>query len=310
MSNVIDIEPLRDIARRASAKIGDPKLAERFVTIAVDKLVRDPRALRKATSADLTNAPEWTKAALARGDDLYVYRPNAALAARLNVVARRISETRRLAEMDRTANPDVAALILEANIILKKFDRLNFDTAAEKVLAISNAFDGWRTDNDTRPVCEPQSLVLLSGHIWHRITSVAELRRVGAEFRNCLGRSTGKGGYGAYLRRGTAQFWVLRDLGDNGLIVAMAPSPRPTNFTEVKGPSNARIYNDHPAVVQLGIAIGVRPPPPQPPRPPRPNAPRLSPASLILPAVLETRRPCHCTLCDPQLRLRRSMAAP
>lgn len=308
MPNVLNVEPLREIARRASYKIRDPKLADRFVRIAVDGLLRDPRAYRAATEADLINAPAWARAAFARGEEISIYRRNPALAARINLVARRIENARTIAATPLDLRPESGAVILDALLFLKKFDRMNFSDAARKSLAFSRALQSWGEDDDAKPICDAQTLVLLGGHIWHRITSVADLRRIGAEFRNCLGRTTSKGGYGASLKRGKAQFWVLRDLQGAGLIVAMAPAPSPTHFQEVKGPSNARIRADHPAVLQLGIAIGVRPPPPTPPEPPRPLA--ASPLSMILPAVLEARRPCRCSLCDPHLRLRRSIAAP
>ncbi len=309
MSNVLDIEPLLEIARRASTKIGDPTLAERFIRIAVQKLLRDPRALRPATTADLTNAPDWARVAFVRGEDLSVYRSNPALAARLNVVARQLADTRAVAATEWTQHPDDSAVILDAILFLKKFDRVDFETAAHKAHVFSRVFESWRED-DTKPQCDPQSLVLLSGQVWHRVNSVAELRRVGVEFRNCLGRTTSNRGYGACLRRGKAQFWVLRDLNGNGLMVAMAPAPRATYFQEVKGPGNARIRAEHPALIQLGIAIGVRPSPPRPPRPPRLATRRVLPLPAILPAIAETRMPCRCMLCDPRLRLRQTIAAP
>ncbi len=305
MSNVLDIEPLRAIARRASAKIGDPNLAERYTRIAVDQMVRDPRCFRPATSTELARAPAWVQTAIERGEEISVYRRNGALAARLNIVARRLADTRAVATADWTARPESGPDILAARLFLAKFDRVNFDTAARKALTYSRVLAAWRDTDDAKPSCDPQSLVLLGGYVWHRLISVVELRRVGAEFRNCLARTTSKGGYGAYLKRGQAQFWVLRDLQGAGLMVAMAPAPLATHFQEVKGPVNARIRADHPALVQLGIAIGVRPTPPEPP--PRPP-------SGISPAVLEARSPCRCMLCNPAhmrpLRLRRGGAAP
>jgi hypothetical protein len=304
LSNVLDIEPLRVIAKRASAKVGDDALAERFARIALERLLRDPRSLRPATPAELRKAPSWARAAIERGEELSVYHRNAALAARLNTVARRLADTRAVATADQAARPDAIADIAAARRFLAKFDRVNFDTAAHKALAFSRVLDTWRNNDDARPVCDAQSLVLLTGRIWHRVTSVAELRSVGLELRNCLARTTSNSAYGSQLARGQAQFWVLRDLEGVGLMVAMAPAPRANHFQEVKGPANARIRADHPDLVQLGIAIGVRPPPPEPP----PLPPGISAA------VLAARSPCRCTLCNPlhlrPPRLRRSSAAP
>ncbi|MBL8546720.1 MAG: hypothetical protein JNL81_09650 [Hyphomonadaceae bacterium] len=308
MSNVIDLEPLRVTVRRAAAKIGNAELAERFTRIATDYMIRDGRCFRPATPAELERAPSWARNAVARGEPVSVYKRSSALTARLNVVARRLADTRAVAAADWTKRTEAGPDILAAGLFLKKFDRVNFDTAARKALAFSRVLSSWRETDDASPSCDAQSLVLLSGQIWHRITSVAELRRIGGEFKNCLARTTSTGGYGASLKRGKAQFWVLRDLAGAGLIVAMAPAPLATFFQEVKGPSNARVRADAPALVQLGIALGVNPPPPEPPKPPRP--PVMTIPIGILPAVLEARQPCRCSLCDPQLRLRLSRATP
>ena len=65
------------------------------------------------------------------------------------------------------------------------------------------------------------------------------------------------------LARGTAQFWVLRDLEGVGHMVACAPAPMALRFSEVKGPRNTPVSFEHPDLVQLGIALGVRPSPPR-----------------------------------------------
>lgn len=308
MSNILDIEPLRIIAARASAKIGDADLAKRYTRIALARMIEHPSALRPATKDDLEHAPAWAIQAFESGAELSVYRRNAALAARINIVAQRIADTRTVAASDLLQRPDGAAIILEARRFLAKFDRVNFDTAARKALIFSRALATWRDNDDARPLCEAQSLVLLSGAIWHRITSLSELRRIGVEFRNCLARATSAGGYGAYLKRGQAQFWVLRNLDGRGLMVVMTQAPLAKRFNEVKGPGNARIAPDHAALIQLGVALGVQPPPPPPPPPPRP------PSVGISPAVLAARTPCRCRLCDPLYvrapRLRRSGSAP
>lgn len=306
MSNILDIEPLRRIAKRASANIGDAALAERFAQLALTKLLRDARCVRPATDAEIARAPAWAKAAIERGEEICVYRPNPALAARLNSVARRLADTRAVAAANLSERPDSAADILAAGRFLDKFDRTDFNTAARKALTFSRVREAWRLNDEARRICDAQSLVLLSGRIWHRVTSVVELRKVGQEFRNCLARTTSGGAYGHQLARGQAQFWVLRDLAGAGLMVAMAPAPLATHFQEVKGPGNARIRADDPDLMQLGIAIGVRPPPPAPEPPPRPPG--------ISAAVLAARSPCRCTLCNPglgrALRLRRSGATP
>src|SRR5690606_614224 len=128
------------------------------------------------------------------------------------------------------------------------------------------------------------------------------------EFNNCLARTTRDSAYGSQLKRGAAQFWVLRDMQGKGLIVAMAPAPLATHFLEVKGPNNTPVRADDADLLQLGTLIGVRPRAPEPP--PRPPTPSASLAA----SIMALAQPCHCTLCAPGLtrpsRLRRSGATP
>ena len=130
----------------------------------------------------------------------------------------------------------------------------------------------------------------------------------GARCELCeLARTTRDSAYGNQLARGTAQFWVLRDMAGDGLIVAMAPAPLATHFLEVKGPNNVAIRSDNSDLMQLGVLIGVRPRTPEPPPPPS------GPLSLAATMAALTQ-PCRCTLCYPLLarpfRLRRNGAGP
>ena len=307
MFNVIDVNPLRALAKRASDRIPNRELAQRFEKIAFDRLVKDARNFRAARQSDIDIAPAWAREAHARGEELSVYRSNGALAARVHTVARRIAEAHDVAQTEITKRPDDAAAIAEAVEFIAKFSRMNFDTAARKALTFSRVYQNWKDQDDALSVCDAQSLVLLGGRIWHRITSVIDLRKVGGEFRNCLARTTRDSAYGSQLARGSAQFWVLRDMQGAGLIVAMAPAPLATHFLEVKGPNNVAIRSDNAELAQLGVLIGVRP------RTPEPQPPPSGPASLAATLAALTQ-PCRCTLCYPLLtrpfRLRRSGAGP
>lgn len=310
MPNVIDINPLRALAKRASERISDPAIAKRFERLALDRLLQDPRNFRAARKSDLVNAPEWAKAAAARGEEVSVYRANGALAARMHTVARRVDEARVVATTDPATRPDYVDEIADAHEFIAKFNRVNFDTASRKALTFSRVYACWQESDDAISVCAAQSLVLLGGRVWHRITSVVELRKVGEEFRNCLARTTRTSAYGSQLAQGRAQFWVLRDVvAGRGLIVAMAQAPLATQFLEVKGPNNTPVRSDDEALLQLGTLIGVRPRTPEPPPPSPPGSPRA--VAALLAAELQ---PCRCALCMPQLRrplrLRRSVGAP
>jgi len=305
--NVIDVNPLRALAKRASDRIADRATAQRFEKIAFDRMLKDARNFRAARQSDINNAPAWAREAHERGEELSVYRSNGALAARLHTVARRISETYAVAQTPISQRPDDASAIADAAEFIAKFSRMNFDTAARKALAFARVYANWKEQDDALSVCDEQSLIILGGRIWHRISSVTELRKVGAEFRNCLARTTRDSAYGSQLARGTAQFWVLRDVEGRGLIVAMAPAPLATHFLEVKGPNNVAIRSDNSDLAQLGTLIGVRPRAPEPP-------PTPSGAASLAATLAALQQPCRCTLCYPLLmrpsRLRRSGAGP
>ncbi|ANP47331.1 hypothetical protein ATE48_16110 [Candidatus Viadribacter manganicus] len=315
LPNVLDIAPLNALAERASRRISDPAIAKRYQKLAADRVRANPRSFRPATAAELSVAPAWAQAAAERGETISVFRSNGAMAARLHTVARHINDAVRLAAMDANADSEHSTTIEDARRFIAKFGRVNFSDAALKATKFAHALAAWEGNADTRDVCEDQSLVLLSGRIWRRITSVAQLRKIGREFSNCLARTSRVSSYGAMLARGTAQFWVLRDLEGGGHMVACAPAPLAMRFTEVKGPRNAPISPDHPDLLQLGVALGVRPSPP--PRPPLPPRPRFGDTPTRLLALIEElQQPRRCTLCQPRQagltlseRLRRSGAA-
>ncbi len=314
MPNVLDITPLNALAMRASKRINDTAIAKRYQKLAADRVLRNPRSFRPATPPELSVAPAWVRTAIERGETISVFRSNGAMAARLHTVARLINDAIRIAAMDSVSQPDRAAIIEDARRFLAKFSRVNFDDAARKATLFARTLASWEGNSDTKEVCKDQSIVLLSGRIWRRVTSVAGLRKVGREFANCLARTSRTSSHGAMLARGTAQFWVLRDLEGVGHMIACAPAPLATRFAEVKGPRNAAISPEHPDLVQLGVALGVRPSPPRPPLPPRP---RFGEAPTAMRALIEElRQPCRCTLCEPRQprltlseRLRRSGAA-
>jgi hypothetical protein len=313
MPNVLDIDPVRALAKRASARIGDQIIAKRYEKLAIDRLLRNPRNFRPARNVELNGAPSWVQEAIDRGEIISVFRSSSGMAARLHTVARRIADTYRLAAMDHGAKPDQADIIKEARRFLSKFGHMNFDAAARKALGLSRVLASWEGDLDAAEVCLAQSIVLLGGRIWHRVTSVAELRAIGREFSNCLTRTSRLAGYGAMLARGQTQFWVLRDVQGQGLIIACANAPLATQFIEVKGPRNTPVRPDNADLAQLGIAIGVEPTPPTPPRPPASPAFGATPTGLI-DLIEQLRLPCRCQLCDPAFaprpRLRQRTTAP
>lgn len=306
MPNVLSLDPVRALAKRASAKIADKDIAERFERLAVDQVLRDRRNFRPVEAEELANAPAWAIEAYVRGEDISVFKTNRALAARLHTVARRLADTCKVANTAAQTHPDDAVRISAARDFLAKFGRVNFEVAAKKALDFSRLLVVWQDDTDATPLCEARTILLLNTRRWQRITSVKDLRAAGREFTNCLGRTQSSGGYGAMLKRGHAQFWVLRDMSGKGLMVAMAPGgPAPTHFLEVKGPRNAYVRLDDADLAKLALAIGMRPaPPPPPPPPPAPPVRVRDPFATppgVLEAVLAARQPCQCNLCVPRI---------
>lgn len=300
MPNVLDIDPVRALAKRASARIADEAIAKRYEKLAIDRVLKDPRNFRPIRESELATAPSWAREAHARGEIVSVYKTNRGVCARLHTVGRRLADACTVAYTEPSAQPDDWAAIDAARKFLAKFMRADFETAARKALGFSRLLASWESNLDAQDVCPAQTIVLLRGRAWHRITSIVELRKVGREFHNCLARTTRSGSYGGMLVSGRAQFWVLRDLDGKGLIVAMAPAPQATQFTEVKGPGNAHVRDDNPDLVGLGIAIGVRPPPPPPP-PSRPSGLRRTDIPMGLMELLaQLQQPCRCNLCVPR----------
>ncbi len=308
MPNVLDIDPVRALAKRASARIADDAIAKRYEKLAIDRLLRDPRNFRPVRESELASAPAWAREAHARGEVVSVYKSNRGIAARMHTVARRLADTCKVAMTEPSTQPDDHAAIEAARKFLAKIARANFDTAARKALAFSRLLENWEGSLDALDVCPAQSIVLLRGRVWHRITSLVELRKVGREFHNCLARTTRTGSYGSMLANGRSQFWVLRDLEGKGLIVAMAPAPLATKFMEVKAPGNAHVRADNPDLVELGIAIGVKPPPPPPPPPQGPPPSGLRRTDIpsgLMELLAQLQQPCRCDLCQPRASPRR-----
>jgi hypothetical protein len=273
MPNVLDAEPMRALARRAASKIKAPRVAARFAQLAFARLLADPNNFRPATPEDLRCAPDWVGNALSRGEEISVFRPNRAASARLHTVARRLAETCALTETDPGACPEDARSIEAARRFLDSIERSSFEVTARKALYYSRIELDRRDSRSREPLCPAQEHPATQGRTWRRITSFAELRAVGREFRNCLAKASSSGAYGAALRTGSGQFWVLRQDNGAGMIVAMAAVAARAHFLEVRGPNNAIIPADNADLARLAAALGMtspeKPQPPTVPTPPR-----------------------------------------
>lgn len=266
MPNVLDVEPLRAFVERAKHKIGNAAAAARFGKLAFAKLLADPANFRPATPDELRRAPEWAATALARGEQICIFQLNRSASTRIHTVARRLADTCRVANTDPATRPEDAAVIAAAQVFLRKLERSSFEAAARKALYFSRIHLDWTCAIDRQPLCPAQQIAATQNRIWRRVTSFAELRAVGREFRNCLARVSMTSMYGRTLRTGLSQFWVLRDAAGAGLIVAMAPLPAADHFLEVRGPNNALIPANSDDLACLARGIGMTSAePPQPP---------------------------------------------
>jgi hypothetical protein len=265
MPNVIDIQPMQAMTRKIAAALKKNELiAARFQKLAFDWLLRAPGNFRPALASEILNGPLWAHAVYAQGEIVSVFQPLRNASLRLRTVARRLADTCEIAEGPLSGDPSHDAPVLEARRFLAKFDRVNFDTAARKALRFSRLYEQMQADRDAAELCPPQTVAASEGAFWERLTSIAGVRKVGREFNNCLASSTRSSSYVALLRRGAAQFWVLRDIDGAGLIVAMATTGKDPCFSEVKGPRNVSVNRDHPDLCLLAAALGLRPREPAP----------------------------------------------
>lgn len=256
MPNVLDTEPMHAFAQRVAMKINDDKIRARFARMAFERLLGEPSNFRPASTAEIAAGPDWPRMARARGDEISVFRIDRGAAQRLHNMARRIAQTCKLAELDLT-KPGRAAATAEARTFLDKFDRVNFEVASLKSRHFARILAALEDDRDGEALCPPGEIAAEQGRMWRRITSVAELRAVGCEFRNCLARVGRDSSYTTMFRAQSAQYWVLRDADGAGLIVAMAALPKPTRFTDVRGPRNAAVAAGNPDLPHLAAALGI-----------------------------------------------------
>jgi hypothetical protein len=289
MPNVLDIAPLRALARRAATKIQDQKVAARFEKLAIGELLKNDDNFRAANAIELEYGEDWAHGAAARGESIVVFKLQRSVSTKLHAVARRLAETCRMAALDEASRPRDAVVIAAVREFLAKIDRMNFAFVAARTQRYARLLAAWEDQREIEECCQRRVIDATQGRTWHRVTSVAELRLIGREFHNCLARTTRVSAtYGGGLYHGHSQFWVLRGAEGAGLIVAMATAPRATRFVEVRGPNNATIYSDDPYLTCLAHALGMRPGSPPPPPP-------MSGAALALAA----RQFCQCLRCMP-----------
>lgn len=293
MPNVLDAEPLRALARRAGLKIDDAGVRARFERLAFQRLMSDARNFRPATGAEIDAAPDWAHRAFARGEVLSVCKLDRGAAMRLHGLARQLSATCRLARADIAKRAQQAHMIAAARAFLLKIERASFEVARDKARVFARLWSELANPSDFDPVCERRVVKATYDRVWLRVISLAELRALGREFRNCLARAERNNLYGAGLCNGRCQFWVLRDRNGRGLVVVMASAPHADYFDEAKGPRNGSVNAYQLDLALLAEAIGFRP-----------DTPPSSPAG----ARARVRAPCSCQRClpsahDPPLRL-------
>lgn len=260
MQNVLDAAPIAALAQRIAAKIPHQGAATRFARLAFDEMLRDARNFRPVQPDQLPADAAWARRELEAGREVAVFVPHRLATARLRVIARALADT--LAEIDHFERAIGGGLRtrqhanhLAAAEFVAKIDRASFDVIVAKARLFArlrkNRLDDLKAEIR---LFAGEEVCAAPGRVWRLIVSVAELWALGREFRNCLARRY-VGGFGARLRSGGAQFWVLRDQTGKGLAVAMA-DPLLRRITEVRGPYNRPVSSDDPDLVQLGQARG------------------------------------------------------
>lgn len=273
MPQVLDVEPLRAFARRAGKRIAIAQVAKRFERWAFERLLADPRNFRPAAADELSVAPAWAAAVAARGETVCVFALNRSASARLHTFARWLADACALATKSVAAHPQDAAVIGAARAFLAKIDHAGYEAAQLKAREFSQRLASMELGEVSR-LCPPQEHPATQGRVWRKVTSLAELRRAGREFHNCLVRVSATSSYGGRFQEGLVQFWVLRDAADAGRMIAMAPAPAPKCFLEVRTPRNGGVCAQDPDLLRLAAALDF-PPPEAPPPPPPPVAAAL-----------------------------------
>ncbi len=258
MVNVLDVEPVRAMAHRAAAVLEDQAIAARFQKLAFEHLLADPRNFRAGLTVEIESGPDWARAASLRGEEISVFAPPRGALVRLRAKAQRLANTCALAGCEASGELlRYKGVIAEARRFLAKFDRTNLAVACRRALQFSRALEQWQADRDSAEFYPAQTIAATEGRSWFNAPSIAALRQIGREFRNCLATSARSSSYVALLRRGRAQIWVLRDAEAAGLIVVLAPTEKGGSLNEVKGPRNVAVSPEHPDLLLLADALGL-----------------------------------------------------
>lgn len=275
MSNVVNPELARAFARTVSARIEDPMAARRFEKLAFLRLIGDERNLRPVDEHEWAALPEWADRARRRGDALQVFALRRGAAQSIRIAARRLADVCAIAS-DARALDGRREAVRAARKFIKRISRMSFEAASRQAYAFSVLRRDWAEERDGDQICDVAAVAATDGRTWRRVTSLRELRAIGREFRNCLSNATRRNPHGDALVSGAGQFWVLRDSGATGLMIAFATCSTTCRFREVKGPRNQGIDRAHPDLLLLARALGVlaSEPPPDPPTPPSPQTPR------------------------------------
>lgn len=285
MPNVLDAEPLRVMARRAGRKIDERKVRERFERLAFELLLSDPRNFRLAADAEIDAGPDWAQRAVARGEAVSVCALHRGATQRVHALARQLAATCKLAAADASLRSHQAHLIIAARAFLARVDRANLEVTTQKARHFSRLWSELDDIGDFDSLCTAAIVEVTQRRVWRRVTSLAELRSVGREFRNCLARAHRDCPYGHALCSGAAQYWVLRDGDGGGLAAVKVSMPELGFFDEAKGPRNGSVSAYRLDIALLARAIGLDPDPPP-----------SSPAG----GAARTARPCRCVGCMPR----------
>lgn len=265
---VVDIAPVAECARRlADAIVSNPAVAAHYQKRAHQQLLLDARNFRPAEPVDLVDAPTWVMRKLAAGEPVFVFAPCRASLARLRRVARQLEATCAEAiyldgQPRETLSPRSMEILEMALEFIAKIKRPDFAALEDK----SRYFAQERKQRLAfvrahEPICREEAIYVSPTRTWRRIRSVSEMWDVGAEFHNCMARGSNQAaGFARDLRSGAAHFFVLRNRGARGLLVAVA-YPSRGQIDDIRGPHNTHVAPDDPALLMLCAARNWKQPP-------------------------------------------------
>lgn len=247
MPHLIDAQPVREASAKIAALIPDPAARRRFQSLLIGRLFEDEECARPLLLEELALCADRVIAHASEAPLMAFDPPRAKI-----LQARRHARILRDALLERDdlralkppLQPRIDMTLRIAEEWTLKMQRMSYDALLEKArYLLSERRVRLRAERDEQPLFPPQEIAASPGRTWQRIVSVADLRRVGRDLRNCLAGPSGqRHGYVQRLREDITRFWALHD----GTRIARAVLAVDTKSGAVK---EARSFRNAPFVL-------------------------------------------------------------